>query len=115
MEENYSVLKFFLSNTDKTGLDLLYEYIVKEARKQNISGVTVFRGIMGYGLSSNQIVNSKFWEITEKMPVVVEMVDKTENLENFHKSVEEKIKTSGKGCLVYLQPIEIKIHQSGKK
>lgn len=115
MEESHSVLKFFLSSTDKTGLDLLYEYIVKEAKKQEISGVTVFRGIMGYGLSSNQIVNYKFWEITDKMPVVVEMVDKTEKLENFYLSIEEKIKAVGKGCLVYLQPIEIKLHQSGKK
>lgn len=115
MESEYSVLKFFVSNTDKTGLDLLYEKIVSEAQKQGISGVTVYRGIMGYGLSSKKITNSRFWEISEKLPVVIEMTDKTDKLNEFYLSLEEKIKMTGKGCLVYTQPIDIKLHQSGKK
>jgi len=115
MESNYSVLKIFVSNTDKIGLELLYENIVLEAHKNGISGVTAYRGITGYGLSSNKIVTSKFWEITDKLPVVIEMVDKTEVLNAFYAAIEEKLKSTGKGCLVYQQPIEIKLHQSGKK
>lgn len=115
MENEYSVLKFFVSNTDKIGLDLLYERIVSEAQNQGISGVTVYRGIMGYGLSSRRIVNTRFWEISEKLPVVIEMTDKTVILNNFYLYIEEKIKTTGKGCLIYMQPIDIKLHLSGKK
>ena len=115
METEYSVLKIFMSNTDKSGLDLLYEKIVKEAQNQGISGVTVFRGIMGYGLSNTRIVNSKFWEISEKLPVIIEMTDKTEKLNDFYHSMEEKLKSTGKGCLVYIQPINILLHQSGKR
>ena len=29
--------------------------------------------------------------------------------------MEEKLKSTGKGCLVYIQPINILLHQSGKK
>ena len=115
MESEYSVLKFFISNTDKIGMDLFYEKIVLEAQNQGISGVTVYRGIMGYGLSSNKIVNSRFWEISEKLPVIIEMTDRTDRLNDFYLSMEEKIKTLGKGCLVYTQPIDIKLHQCGKK
>ncbi|MHB9055828.1 MAG: DUF190 domain-containing protein [Paludibacteraceae bacterium] len=115
MESEYSVLKFFVSNTDKIGLDLLFENIVLEAHKQGIAGVTAYRGIMGYGLSSNKIVNTKFWEISEKLPVVIEMTDLTSKLNDFYKFIENKIEKSGKGCLIYIQPIDIKLHQSGKK
>ncbi len=115
MQTDYSVLKIFMSNTDKSGMDLLYEKIVHEAHKQGISGVTVFRGIMGYGLSSRKILNSKFWEISEKLPVIIEMTDKTEKLTEFYRSIEDKIKSTGKGCLIYIQPIEVLLYQSGKK
>ena len=43
------------------------------------------------------------------------MTDKTEILNNFYLYIEEKIKTTGKGCLIYMQPIDIKLHLSGKK
>lgn len=112
--ENFSILRIHISNTDKLGLNTLYEQIVQKAHKQGISGVTVYKGIMGYGLSSNHITASKFWEITEKLPVVVEMIDKTEVLQVFYKEIESELKELGKGCLVYILPINILLHQSGK-
>ena len=115
MESENSILKIYVSNTDHMGMTLLYEYIVLKAHKKGISGVTAYRGITGYGLSNNRIVTSKFWEITDKLPVIVEMIDKTEILESFYNEIENDIKAMGKGCLIYIQPIEIKLHQSGKK
>jgi PII-like signaling protein len=54
---------------------LLYEAVVYRPREAGISEQTVYRGMMGYGLSSH-IHSSKFWELTEKLPVVVELIDK---------------------------------------
>ena len=79
-----SILKIYASSTDKIGFDLLYEHIVVLAKEKGIAGVTVYRGIMGFGLSNNQIESSRYWELTEKLPVVIEMIDKTEILEGFY-------------------------------
>ena len=113
MEKSHSILKFYLSTTDKINTKLLYEHIVQEARKQGISGVTVYRGIMGYGLSST-IYSSKFWELTEKLPVMIEMIDETDTLEAFYEHLEPELLELPKGCLITLDPITIKLHKSGK-
>jgi uncharacterized protein len=113
MEKSHSILKFYLSTTDKINTKLLYEYIVQEARKQGISGVTVYRGIMGYGLSST-IYSSKFWELTEKLPVMIEIIDQTDKLEAFYQHLEPELSELPKGCLITLEPVIIKLHKSGK-
>ena len=58
------------------------------AKEKGISGVTVYRGIMGYGQSSKHISTSKFWELTEKLPVMIEIIDRTDLLEHFYKIIE---------------------------
>jgi PII-like signaling protein len=109
-----SILKIYASSTDKIGLDLLYEHLVIEAKHKGIAGVTVYRGIMGYGSSSSHIDSSRFWELTEKLPVIVEMIDKTEVLENFYQFIEKELLSLYKGCLVIMQPIDIKLLKKGK-
>ena len=110
-----SILKIYASSTDKMGNELLYEHLVFLAKENGIAGVTVYRGIMGYGLSSQKISTSRFWELTEKLPVVVEMMDTTEKLESFSRTIEEKLKNIPNGCLVTLQPVEVKLHKFGNK
>jgi uncharacterized protein len=107
-----SILKIYASSSDKIGFDLLYERVVTLAKQNGVAGVTVYRGIMGYG-ASNRISSSRFWELTEKLPVIIEMIDKTEVLEKFYHSIEKDIQKIPKGCLVTLQPVEIKLQKIG--
>lgn len=107
-----SILKIYASTTDRLGPKLLYEYIVELASKKGISGVTVYRGIMGYGLSS-QIASLKFWELTEKLPVMIEIIDKTSVLDNFYSLIEPDLRTMTKGCLVVMEPIKVLLHKKG--
>lgn len=110
---DYSVLKVHASTTDKIGSKLLYQHLVEQAHQKGIGGATVFRGIMGYG-SSNAINSSRFWELTEKLPVVIEFVDKKERLELFYKEIEEELLLMPKGCLVTIEPAEILLRKKGK-
>lgn len=80
-----SILKIYISSTDKTDTDLLYEHIVRKAKEHGLSGATVYRGIMGYGPSSKHINTSKHWELTEKLPVVIELIDSTRLSTSFTK------------------------------
>jgi len=108
-----SILKIYASSTDKIGFDLLYEHVVVLAKEKGIAGVTVYRGIMGFGLSNNQIESSRYWELTEKLPVVIEMIDKTEILEGFYQFIQDDLMQLPKGCLVTMHPIEIKLQKTG--
>ena len=112
-DSKYSRLRITASTTDKMGSKLLYQYLVEKAKEEGISGATVFRGIMGYGTSS-KIHSSRFWELTEKLPVVIEFVDETAKLDDFYKGIEEELKQMPKGCLVTLEPTEILLQKKGK-
>jgi len=107
-----SILRIYASTTDRIGSKLLYEYIVELARESGISGATVYRGIMGYGASS-KIHSSKFWELTEKLPVVIELLDKTEMLEAFFKGIEQDLYDMPKGCMASLEPVRILMQKKG--
>lgn len=110
-----SILKIYASSTDKVGQKLVYEHIVQLAKQQGIAGATVFRGIMGFGSSSSQISSSKFWELTEKLPVVIEILDKTEIVETFYRLIEPELMKMTKGCLVSIEPVLIKLRKPGTK
>ena len=115
MDKNlHSILKIYASTTDMIGHQLFYEHIVYLAREKGISGVTVFRGIMGYGLSSH-IHSSKFWELTDKLPVVIEMIDTREKIEEFLSAIEDDLSKMPKGCLVTVEQVSVRLHKSGNK
>ena len=109
---SHSILKIHASTTDKIGSKLLYQYIVELAKEKGITGATVYRGIMGYG-SSNKISSSRFWELTEKLPVVIELIDQTERLEQFYDGIKEELLAMHKGCLVALEPVSLLLQKKG--
>lgn len=111
----FTVLKIYAASTDRIGSKLLYDYIVKLAKEKHISGATVFRGIMGYGLSSKHISSSGFWELTEKLPVVIEIIDKEDKINEFFKLIEPELQAMPKGCLVTIEPVTVKLMKPGTK
>lgn len=112
-ESEHSILKIYASTTDRVGTKLLYEYIVELAREKSLAGATVYRGVMGYGSSSKTISSSKFWELTEKLPVMIELMDRTEVLEDFFRSIEPDLESMQKGCMVSMEPVRIIYTKSG--
>ena len=113
-ERQHSVLKIYASSTDRIDGQLLYEAIVIHAREAGISGATVYRGMMGYGLSSH-IHSSRFWEQNKKLPVVVELVDKEEKIRAFYEVIAPGLESLPKGCLVTIAHVDVILHKSGEK
>lgn len=109
---DHSILRIHASSTDVIGTKLLYQYLTELARETGIAGATVYRGIMGYG-ASNKITSSRFWELTEKLPIVIELVDKTDILEAFYTTIEQDLHKMPKGCLVTLEPVKILLQKKG--
>lgn len=78
--KKYKALRVYLSNTDKVDHASAYETIAYKARQSGLAGATVYKGLMGYGTSS-ELTPVKFWEFTEKVPVVVEMIDEESKID----------------------------------
>lgn len=108
------ILKIYMSNTDKIKHSSVYEALAFGAKRYGLSGVTVYKGVMGYGTSS-QLHSDKFWELTEKIPMVVEIVDEVEKIEGFLKKILPWIKELPKGCLITCQDTEILLTKQGIK
>lgn len=60
----------------------LYEYIVTKAREAGVAGATVTRGMMGYGANS-RIKTASILCLSEDLPVIIELIDSREVLEQF--------------------------------
>jgi hypothetical protein len=107
-------LRIYISSTDKYKHSPLYEVLVYEARKQGITGATVMKGIMGYGASS-EVHSNKLWEISEKLPLIVEIIDESNKIDLFLKTMDYFFEEAGKGHLVTIDETTIVMHKTGVK
>jgi PII-like signaling protein len=53
--------------------------IVNEARRLNMAGATVLKGVMGFGASS-RIHTTKVLRLSEDLPMIVEIIDREERI-----------------------------------
>ena len=107
------LLRIFVSSTDRNKQDLLSESIVLAAKNEGISGATVLKGILGYGASS--VIHSyKFWEITDKLPIVIEIIDNEDKIRNFYEKIRPQLESMRYGCLVTFEKTEVLMFKSGK-
>ena len=109
MESNprkIQLLRFYVSNTDKVKHTSVYEALAFAAKRYGMAGTTVYKGIMGYGAKS-KLRSDKFWELTEKIPVIVEIVDEASKIKAFVDKVMPVIQKLPKGCMVTCQNVDV--------
>lgn len=76
------LLRIFFGEDDKYGHLPLHEAIVLKAREMHLAGATVLRGHVGFGHSS-RIHTTKILRLSEDLPVVVEIVDSEQKIDEF--------------------------------
>jgi PII-like signaling protein len=108
-------LRIYISSTDKFEHKPLYEAIVYSAREQGIAGATVLKGIMGFGSSSSEVYTNKLWEISEKEPLVVEIIDESDKIDSFLKNNKNFFESIGKGHIITMDDTTIIMHRTGRK
>ncbi len=106
------LLKIFVSSTDVVDHGLLYEKILRKANQYGVAGGTAIKGAMGYGISS-KLRNSRYCELVEKFPVVVEFIDTPEKIEGFLKEILPWLEQQPKGCLVSTQNVDVYLAKKG--
>lgn len=105
-------LRIFLGEQDQYHSKPLYEVIVLKARERHLAGATVFRSPLGFGHSS-LLHTSKILRLSEDLPMVIEIIDSKEKIDNFMNEIEP-MTSSGAGLLITLQNIDI-LHYGIKK
>lgn len=109
-EEGY-LLRIFIGESDKHAGKPLYEWLVLKAREQGLAGATVLRGVMGFGANTRVIHTFKIEQLSEDMPMVVEVVDTKEKLEAFLDSIDEHIPAG----LVTLEKAQVRFYKADRK
>ena len=108
-----ALLRIFISSTDHIKQNLLSESIVFSAKKEGLGGATVLKGILGYGASS--VIHSyKFWEVADKVPIVIELIDEEDKIRNFYETIRPQLESMRYGCLVTIENVEVLLLKSGK-
>jgi PII-like signaling protein len=82
------LLKIFIGESDKFEGKSLYRYLVEYLRKNHYSGITVLRGITGFGKAS-KIHSSDLLELSSDLPIVIEIVDTEDKIRELKKAFEE--------------------------
>jgi PII-like signaling protein len=108
------ILRIYASNTDKIKQKSLFEAIAFEAKSFGMAGATVYKGIMGYGTSS-EMISDKFWELTDKTPVIIEIIDESEKIMQFIDHIKPWLDDLPKGYLMITSDADIQIQKKGKK
>ncbi|MHC5210594.1 MAG: DUF190 domain-containing protein [Planctomycetota bacterium] len=75
------LLRVYVGESDQWNGRPLYEAIVLKARELDLAGATVLRGPMGFG-SHHEVHTAKILRLAEDLPVVVEIVDTPEKIED---------------------------------
>lgn len=108
------LLRIFIGSTDKLGNDSLYESLVFKAKEAGLAGATVVKGVMGFGASS--VIHSyKFWEVAEKLPTIVEIIDEEDKVMAFYDAIKGDLDVMRYGCMVTVQEVTVLLHKAGQK
>ncbi|MFN3179706.1 MAG: DUF190 domain-containing protein [Thermus sp.] len=102
LEGEAKLLRIFVGESDRHGGRPLYEAIVLEAKRQGLAGATVFKGFMGFGAHS-RIHTAKVLQLSEDLPVMIEIVDTEERIRAFLPVLEGMVKEG----LVTLEKVEV--------
>ena len=107
------LLRIFVGEIDKIGHQLLYEAILLAAKKKGLAGGTVLKGIMSFGASSRMHV-ARLIELSEDLPVVIEIVDQSEKIDAFLPAVNELFEKCGRGGLITIEKVDVLYYKPKK-
>lgn len=114
LEGRSKLLRIFIGEIDKIGHQLLYEAILLAAKEKGLAGGTVLKGIMSFGASS-RIHRARLIELSEDLPIVVEIVDREEKIDSFIPVVNELFEKCGRGGLITVEKVDVLYYRPKKK
>ncbi|MDD5770654.1 MAG: DUF190 domain-containing protein [Candidatus Omnitrophica bacterium] len=85
------LLRVFIGEADKFNGKPLYEEIILLAKRSGLAGATAVKGFMGFGCKSH-MHTSNILRLSEDLPVVIEIVDSEEKINQFIPQLDAMVK-----------------------
>lgn len=82
------LMRIFIGENDKFGHIPLYKALVELFRREGCAGVTVVRGVAGYGAHSSYHTD-KLLRLASDLPLIVEVVESRERLDLLLPRIDE--------------------------
>jgi hypothetical protein len=111
LPEEGHLLRIFIGESDKMDGKPLYEWLVTEAKSRGMAGATVLRGMMGFGAHTKVIHTFKIERLSEDLPIVIEIVDSKDKIEEFLAHAESRIK---RGMLATVEKVQVRVYRGGE-
>lgn len=102
IEGKAQMMRIYLSEEDRWQNKPLYEALVEAMRANDIAGVTVYRGILGYG-AHRRMHNDKPLLSSHHGSVMLSAIDTAEKLQSFLPVVDQMVQEG----LVVFSPVDI--------
>jgi uncharacterized protein len=109
-EGERTLMRIHIGESDKWHGKPLYQAIVELLRKDGFSGVTVLRGVGGYGGSSIYHTD-KILRLSQDLPVILEVIEYAERIEQILPRLDEMVE----GGLITLEKVRVILYRSAKK
>ncbi|MGH9411085.1 MAG: DUF190 domain-containing protein [Vicinamibacterales bacterium] len=90
LEGAAKMIRIYFGEDDRWEGKPLHEAIVEEARRQDLAGATVLRGIEGYGASSR--IHRRHLLTSSDLPVMVCIIDEAEKVQAFLPTIERMVR-----------------------
>jgi PII-like signaling protein len=103
--EQGCLLRIYIGEGDKHAGRPLYEWIIAQAHTRQLSGATVYRGLMGFGPHTRVIHTFKIERLAENLPITIEIVDSRDKVDEFLTFIETQVRS---GLVITLQEVEIR-------
>jgi len=87
---NCRIIKIYISEDSKYKGRNLYSAIVHRMAEIGMAGVTVTRGIEGFGLEK-RIHSTRLLDISLKLPIIIEIIDTPEKIETAIPLIREMV------------------------
>lgn len=114
LDTDSKLLRVFIGELDKVGNQPLYEAIVFAAKRNGLAGCTALRGLMSFGASS-RVHTAKLIEISQDLPIVVEIVDHEDKVNEFVKVIDDLLNQAACGGLITIEKATVLHYKSRHK
>jgi PII-like signaling protein len=109
-EGEQTLMRIHVGESDKWHGKPLYEAIVEMLRKDGFSGVTVLRGVAGYGGSSIYHTD-KILRLSQDLPIILEVIESAEFIEKILPRLDEMVE----GGLITLEKVRVILYRASRK
>jgi len=109
-EGERTLMRIHIGESDKWHGRPMHEAIVEMLRKDGFSGVTVLRGVAGYG-SSSVYHTDKLLRLSQDLPIILEIIETQERIDSLLPRLDEMVD----GGLITLEKVRVILYRPAKR